>query len=1119
MSVSSDNLDLVPQAYDPDTSEVSPAQDAAEPAPSFARALILNVVGLVVMLGLVLLAALTWQGVSSTEAAARQEVSQSLSQVSGRLQTLILATEMTAESAERAARAAGVSGATLRSILESSLAAFEQRPELSYLGLALPEGEYGNVERTADGNIFLWLFPGPAAASQNARNFILMDKGFVLHGTYPANGYDPRVRPFYQAALKAGSEGTWVPAYQWVEHLPSSAPLWGFSYVKALRSDSGEVMGVLDTDFDMPALNRFLAMLSTQYRSQIYVVEMGAPARLIGASTVGRAPASLPAELVPIIGFSGEEFVDRMTLEGEPRWVAAHRLNLKGGVTWMVIASRAAPVIEAPLRSQLLQVVGMGSAIALGLVLVSLGMARRFGRPLVELEQRVAAMGRQEPDRFVAPAISASKGFRETQLLGRALDRMAASVRQQVLAKEQQVASIRLKGAIFDFTSAAIFSLDAERRVVEWNAAAERLFGISRGVALGRPVDELLFSPQGAIDWAALLDTTEGGIFQFAGSQGAFDAECRLMTFRQEGNEIHTVVLNDITERQRMEQRLRQERDYADAVLNSLPGIFYHYGQNMRLMRWNRNLERTSGYTPDELVGSDPMLFIVEEEKELVTSRILEVFEKGESSVEANYLRRDGQRIPYYFTGVRFEHEGSEGFVGVGTDITERKHAEERIRHLALYDELTGLPNRNLIQDRIAEAMALAHHSERLFSLLYLDLDRFKVVNDGYGHLYGNAVLKAAGQQLLQIVGEEGTVARLGGDEFLILLPDLGQPQDAEGVARQIIDSFSAPIVVEDREIHLSVSIGLCVFPHDGETTDGLIDNADMAMYRAKELGRNTYQFFTRGMGQEIQRRVDLEIKLRNAVATGQLQLVYQPKVSLKSRKISGCEALLRWRHPELGIISPAHFVPIAEDSGLIVPIGDWVLRTACSQARAWMDSGLPPVCVAVNISVRQFLRQDVVTWVAQTLQDTGLPPEYLELELTESLIAHDIENVTDTINHLKDLGIKLSIDDFGTGYSSLNYLKRFRVDTLKIDQSFVRNMLTTAEDSTIVLAVIALAHNLNFKVIAEGVETEQHCRLLQSNQCDEIQGYYFSPPVTAEEFEAMLREGKKLAVDAKRHV
>lgn len=1075
--------------------------------PSFTRALVSNVVGLVIILGIALLIAMVWQGISSTETAARQEVSDSVDQVTGRLQTLIDATEMTAASVERVSRSVTLSGATMQPVLEDALAAFEQRPELSYLGIILPEaGEYGNVERTATGEIYLWLFPGVKPISAEARGLIQTDNGFRPYKTYPTAGYDPRDRPFYKAAVEAGPEGTWMPAYQWIDHASNQSPRWGFSYVKALRDGHGRLTGVLDADFDVPALNRFVNMLSREYRSQIYIVELGTKPHMIGAPDIKSVPIPLLPELASLLSNSNGAFVDHIKLNGKRRWVAGQRIELKGGISWLVIASRSAPVLEAPLRRQLLQVLAMGAAFALALVFISFRMARRFGKPLAELEERVANIGKQASNsRPVNPA-SSMEGFRETQLLGQALDRMA-------LAIEQQGASTRLKGALFDFTSAAIFSFDRHFKLIEWNAAAEHMFGIHRDRVIDRPVSDVVFAPDGAVDWSGILDMKEPRTLQFSGARGPFDAEVRLVTFFQEEREIHTCVLNDITKRKRIEQQLRQERDYADAVLNSLPGIFYHYGENVRLMRWNKNLEKISGYSPKELNGADPTIFFPEEEKELITQRIGEVFEKGETSVEANFLLRDGSCIPYYFTGVRFEHGGTRGFVGMGADISERKQVEERVRYLAMHDDLTGLANRHLIQDRIAQNIKDATENGSFSALLYVDLDRFKIVNDGYGHLFGNTVLKVVGERLLQLVNDRDTVARISGDEFLILLTGLNDMEEAETVSRKIIEAFNCAFFVQDREIQLSVSIGVSVFPRDGKDTEVLIDNADMAMYRAKDLGRNTYQFFTNEMGQEILRRVDLEIKLRGAVAAGQLQLVYQPKVNLENGRITGCEALLRWFHPELGNVSPAQFIPIAEDSGLIVGIGDWVLRTACIQARAWMDAGLPPICIAVNISVQQFLQQDVVAWVAQTLKETGLPAERLELELTESLIAQDIDKVTDTINQLKDIGVKLSIDDFGTGYSSLNYLKRFRVDTLKIDQSFVRNMLTEKEDATIVLAVIVLAHNLKFKVIAEGVETEQHCQFLQSNHCDEIQGYYFSKPVPAADFENLLRDGKRLQI------
>lgn len=1080
-------------------------------APSFTKSLVFNVVGLVVTLGLVLLIMLTWHGINGTDTATRQEVTTSLNQVSARLNTLMLAAEMTANSVERVARSMSLNETTLLPILETSLAAFEQRPELSYLGVVLStNGEYVNIERASTGDIFLWHLPAANATSQFIQTFQQGQKGFSFDKSFPNNGYDARTRPFYQAALKSTSEGTWLPAYQWVEHARIGKPLWGFSFVKALKDESGAVAGVVDSDLDMPALNRFLKSLSEEYGTQIHVIEMSETPRLIGGPNIEREPQKLPSDLYLLTNSNDGLYVNRISLNGVKQWVAARTLHLKGGYSWVVVSSKVAPVIELSLQRQLLQVIGMGAAIVIALVFISLRMAYRFGKPLVDLESQVPNIEQFLQKKSEEKLFSSSDGFRETQLLKLALEHMAVSVRKQVFSQEQQLASVKLKSAIFDYTSATIFSLDHQLNVIEWNAAAERLFGIKREDVFGKSIESIVKAPISSVDWTAILNSQDNAIYQFVGTKGIFDAELKLIHFRQDDNDIYTLILNDITARKHLEEKLRKELDYADAVLGSLPGVFYHYDESLHLVRWNNNFEQTSGYSPQELMGADPMIFFADEDKTLVKSRIAEVMNKGESSVEVDYLLRDGRRIPYLFTGVRFEHDGHLGFVGIGTDITERKQAEQRIRQLALFDPVTTLPNRNLIEENIIRAI----QNECLFSLLYINLDRFKIVNGGYGHLFGNEVLKATGEQLKKLVNEKDVVSRLGADKFLIFLHNVSQASEAASNAAKIIDSFNSPIAVQTQSIHLSLNIGISVHPLDGESAGSLINNAEIAMYKAKSLGHNTYQLFTRDMGQQTQRHIELEIKLRSAVTERQLHLVYQPKVNLKSGQISGCEALVRWNHPELGMISPMQFIPIAEDSGLIVEIGDWVLRTACLQGQAWIKAGLPKTCIAVNISARQFLQQDMVTWVARTLEETGLPPECLELELTESLIAQDIERVADVINQLKKIGVKLSIDDFGTGYSSLSYLKSFRVDTLKIDQSFVRNMLTEEEDSTIVLAVIALAHSLNFKVIAEGVETEQHCKFLKVNDCDEIQGYYFSKPVMATELESILLEKRTLELN-----
>ncbi|MDT4291531.1 EAL domain-containing protein [Methylomonas sp. MO1] len=1099
----------------------SPAEQTVLPeavAPSFTRVLISNIVGLVMLLGLALLVGMTWQSVTSTEETTRREVKETLDRATERLLTLIRAAEMTAESAERAAIAPEVTGATLQSTLEYSLAAFEQRPELSYLGISLAaSGEYGALERTANGEILLWLFPGNRTEGPLARKFILTEQGFVLHQQLHNQHYDPRSDAFYEAALRSPSGDTWVPAYRWAAPFTGNEPLWGFSYGKVLKDAGGRLIGVLDADFDIPALNSFLRAIGTEYHSQFQILELGAAPRLIGDPLqVGRAPLPLPAELNPLLNFAGELFLDRMLVEGEQRWVAARRMPLKGGMSWLVITSRKVSYIEDMLRRQLYQVGGMGVAITAGLVLVSMRMARRFGKPLAALERRVAGISHTELE-APAAATFATNEFRETQILGEALDHMAVAVKQLLEAKEQQAASLALKGAIFDSTHTAIFSLDHQLAVIEWNAAAERLFGLAREYILGKNITDAVFAPDGRADWAEILSTTDSGAFQFLGTQGVFDAELRVAAFRRNGLEVRTLFLNDISERQRADAALRESLARFHAATRATGDVVWDWDFASNDIWWSENFQIVFGYTADEILPSFDFWArrIHPDDRDRVVAHLQATVAGSEKtwSEEYRFRRKDGSYADLFDRGQLLCDDTGRGvrMIGAIQDITARKQAELQIRYLATYDGLTGLPNRDLIQDRIAQAIAHARRAGSQLALLYLDLDRFKVVNDGYGHPFGDAVLKVAAERLGSLIRDGDTVSRLGGDEFLILLTDLNKDSDAYFLAQKVVQNLDSPLLVQGRNIHLSVSIGVSVFPQDGETAEALIDNADVAMYRAKDLGRNTCQFFTREMSEETLRRVNIETRLREALAAGQFQLAYQPKVNLKNGQISGCEALLRWQHPEMGAVSPAQFIPIAEDSGLIVPIGDWVLRAACAQAKAWTDAGLPPVCVAVNISARQFLQQDVISWVMNTLQATGLPASQLELELTESLIAEDVEKVIATFSQLRSAGVKLSIDDFGTGYSSLSYLKRFRVDTLKIDQSFVRDMLTDPEDATIVLAVIALAHNLAFKVIAEGVETEPHCQFLREHHCDEIQGYYFSKPLPASEFEALLRTGKHL--------
>jgi diguanylate cyclase (GGDEF)-like protein/PAS domain S-box-containing protein len=573
--------------------------------------------------------------------------------------------------------------------------------------------------------------------------------------------------------------------------------------------------------------------------------------------------------------------------------------------------------------------------------------------------------------------------------------------------------------------------------------------------------------------------------------------------------------------------RAERERVRAQAALRSRELMFRMVFENaaigmtlsntdQKLVRSNRAFATMLGYTDTELRGRKvaDVLHPDDRAERLRLYRSLAVDEIGHFQADLRYRRKDGSLMWGRLTASHVPKEGDapQYSIGMIEDITERKRAEAHIEYLATHDALTGLPNHNLTHDRLTQAMVHVRRTGRLLAVLYLDMDRFKVINDGFGHPFGDAVIRAVGERLKTAVRDGDTVARQSGDEFLVLLNDVRKVADVYVVAQKALDAFAMPLSVQGREVHVAASIGISVYPQDGQSADALIENADAAMYRAKKLGGNSYQFFTREMSDETKRRVDLETQLRLAIARDQLHLAYQPKVEIASGLIIGCEALLRWTHPEIGGISPAQFIPIAEESGQIVPIGDWVLRTAAAQNKMWLDAGLPPIVVSVNISARQFQQQDVAAWVLGTLRETGLAPDRLELELTESLIAQDVEQAIHATNQLKSAGVKLSIDDFGTGYSNLGNLKRFRVDTLKIDQSFVRNVLTDADDASIALAVISLAHSLRMRVLAEGVETAGQYEFLRLHDCDEIQGYYFSKPVPAGEMAAMLQAGKRLA-------
>jgi diguanylate cyclase (GGDEF)-like protein/PAS domain S-box-containing protein len=528
----------------------------------------------------------------------------------------------------------------------------------------------------------------------------------------------------------------------------------------------------------------------------------------------------------------------------------------------------------------------------------------------------------------------------------------------------------------------------------------------------------------------------------------------------------------------------------------------------------NPAFERITGYSSQDVLGRNARLLQGTDlaQPELITIRAALHDERPCHVVLRNY-RKDGSMYwnELNIAPVRNDAGTVTHYIGVHSDITDAKTHQDELARQANHDSLTGLPNRNLLWDRIDRACVRAQRYGDFAAVAFLDLDNFKVVNDSLGHSLGDHLLRAVAARLESSLRAMDTVARLGGDEFVLVLSDQKSAQSVAGELQRIVESFSQPFAVDGRDVFITASVGVALYPQDAKDPESLMKSAELAMYRAKESGRDAYQLYTAEMQTSVTERLALESKLRRALERGEFSLHYQPQVDLRSNRIFGSEALLRWNQADLGMVDPAKFIPIAEETGLIVPIGEWVVRTACLQNKAWQNAGLPTITMAVNISARQFREKNLLQAVAKILAETGLDPTQLELEVTESVIMHDAQHVIAALQAFRDMGVRLSVDDFGTGYSSLSYLKRFPVDRLKIDQSFVRDITTDADDAAIAQAVITLGHTMNLRVIAEGVETPEQLAFLRRNQCDEMQGYLFGKPMPADEFGKLLETGRTL--------
>jgi len=671
--------------------------------------------------------------------------------------------------------------------------------------------------------------------------------------------------------------------------------------------------------------------------------------------------------------------------------------------------------------------------------------------------------------------------------------------------------------AIVNNTADAIITFGEDGGIGTYNPAAERIFGYSPSEIVGRGIAALipeLAGPDGTIITAPYLDhrTEVTGVLK--GGARLF-LELSLSSMQLGGQDLFIAIGHDITARKAGEEELRQQKEWLTTLINALPDLVCLKDGTGRWLIANRVCLEMVGLRGQDYAGRtarELSRLAPDHQDFLLTTRDTDetAWREGRNlTFELTMPSPGGPRIFEMSKVPLFTADGERrGLVVVGRDITERKLSAARIQHLAHHDSLTELPNRALFQERLRQALANARRTKSRLALLFLDLDKFKDVNDTLGHHIGDQLLTAVARRLVRCLRETDTVARLGGDEFAVILTNLTDAGGAGHVADTIIASLSEPFGLEDHEVLTSTSIGITLYPDDAVSADQLLKNADLAMFHSKAQGRNAYHYYVAAMDAEVQARKAIERDMRLALGTDQLELHYQPLLDLKTGRIVGCEALLRWHHPTLGWIPPAHFIPIIERTDLITPLGRWILHRACLQGRTWLRQGLGPMQIAVNLSPVQFKHsQTLLAMIADILDQTGFAPDCLQLEITEGIAMQNVETTIEVLQSLRTMGVLVSIDDFGTGYSSLNYLKRFPVDKLKIDRSFVLDIGQHPDNAAVVKAIVDLGHSLGTRVNVEGIETRVQLDFLLAQGVDEAQGFYFSRAVPADDFADLVRQ------------
>jgi diguanylate cyclase (GGDEF)-like protein/PAS domain S-box-containing protein len=576
------------------------------------------------------------------------------------------------------------------------------------------------------------------------------------------------------------------------------------------------------------------------------------------------------------------------------------------------------------------------------------------------------------------------------------------------------------------------------------------------------------------------------------------------------GEQCLIFVLQDVTEQKIMEEALLQSEEKYRSILENIQEAYFEVDLAGNLTFFNDSLCRLAGRPREELEYANYSQFSDKETSEDIFKAFNKIYKTGNPSEGIDWLiiRKDGTKR-YIEATVSLKKNSSGdpiGFKGVIRDITERKRIEQEIKDMATHDALTGLPNRLMFTQLLNHAIQTARRYQRQFAVLFVDLDRFKIINDTMGHEAGDQLLKEIAGRFKQSLRASDVVSRLGGDEFIVLVEEVSELNQIDTLAQKILTSAMKPIVIMGKECRVTASVGISVFPRDGEDDQTLMKNADVAMYFAKEEGKNNYQFYDKDIRSLSSERMSIETNLRFALERKEFFLDYQARLDFKTGLISGVEALLRWENPFLGSVTPTRFIPIAEETGLIVPIGKWVLRTACEQNIIWQKNGLPPVRISVNLSLRQIMDSTLIEDITSILNETGMPPNLLELEISESMLMHDPVQMIAILTKIKKMGIRLAVDNFGTGYTSLTQISHLPIDTLKVDRSFIRNISQESEDKAIIESIINIGKHLSLTVVAEGVETQVQDDFLRKLICDEMQGYYFSKPVAPDQFADLLR-------------